>query len=85
MEEVGEVLRARYAINGSVGRTGSGREEAGTLSISLSCLMRWLGVKMTAGGSWEGLEVVIIMILGGLESSVWWKVCMTCIVINLKI
>lgn len=47
--------------------------------------MRWLGVKMTAGGSWEGLEVVIIMILGGVESSVWWKVCMTCIVLNLKI
>lgn len=47
--------------------------------------MRWLGVKMTAGGSWEGLEVVIIMILGGVDSSVWWKVCMTCRVINLKI
>lgn len=40
---------------------------------------------MTAGGSWEGLEVVIIMILGEVESSVWWKVCMTCTVINLKI
>lgn len=40
---------------------------------------------MTAGGSWEGLEVVIIMLFGGVESSVWWKVCMTGIVINLKI
>lgn len=37
--------------------------------------MRSLGVKMTAGGSWEGVEVVIIMILGGVESSVLsWKV-----------
>lgn len=45
--------------------------------------MRSLGVKMTAGGSWEGLEVVIITILGGVESSVWWKVYVT--LINPKI
>lgn len=70
MEKVGEVLRARYAINLLVGRADYGREEVGTLSISLSCLMRSLGVKMTAGGSWEGVEVVIITNLGGVESSV---------------